>query len=877
MAAASRATREQRRQLEEFVRAREEAERATEAARKTVRRTRAAALVFFVLLAAAIAGPFIASRRATIGAKRIEADSAFHLALQKLASEEPAEGLAYLAHVVRNDPHNDAARVLLYEQFLTRSWPVPLRTFGPERRMDAAAFTDDGTRVAFQLGQSIEAWDVAQGQRIGTLAPRFRAESIGFAGDNRTLIIETTHRHTDDPKQVLLWNVQTNQTVTIGDVWSWLGTSVLPIGAVDVSADGKELAVEAPETVVNIIPIGGGTVEKLELSRAARKVRFAPDSRFVIIDSPIFFAIWDRRLKLQQELNWLGDFVTGFSRDGKKVLTTKGGDVTITTLEGGKTSDVQLYHPSPAIQGAFDASGQRIVTIAQDYGVRVWDAEHGKPLYDPLWHYEPVHAALFTGDGARVLTRSARLVRWWDASSGKGLAAPIVEPKSLAAQAIDRGSNLAVISDAARVWTVPTVVLPPAALNTSGDVIELSPDRKTAIVRQFPEFLLVAFDTESGQRLWTAKSEHPIGPPASHPTSPMNVGGDMIDARTGQPLLANGSAGTISEDSSAVAYPKDGPPPTFTVLSMATGKPIGPPIEASAINVRVYLSGGGARLAVNDHGLIKVLDVRSHRLILEVHEEESASVDLSADGQRLVTVSPQQGVRVWDVNGGAAQTIEREGAETWAAFAPDGRRLAVMTDDDVALCDAESLRCRPETLAHANVKTVEFSADGARVMTASEHEIRVWDVATGRPLSPALPLQIAPDAGQPFGLARDGSAVLGVSDRFYRVPLPLKVSDDDAERLADLAEALSGVRVVRLGKTERIHGRQKLDDLAKRCGSISGLACDVVRWMRTPQAQRTISPVSKMKIGDYVKMTLRPDNEEHLRALFPNEPALAGH
>jgi hypothetical protein len=358
----------------------------------------------------------------------------------------------------------------------------------------------------------------------------------------------------------------------------------------------------------------------------------------------------------------------------------------------------------------------------------------------------------------------------------------------------------------------------------------------------------------------------------------MSVSGEMmIDARTGQPLLANGRAGTISEDSSAVAYPKDGPPPTFTVLSMATGKPIGPPIEASATKLRVCLSRDGQRLAVNDVGQITVWDVRSHRRLLQVHEEEGASVDLSVDGQRLVTVSPQQGVRVWDVNGGAARTIEREGAEKWAAFAPDGRWLAVMTDDDVAICDAETLRCRPETLQHANVKTVEFSADGARMMTASDHDIHVWDVATGRPLSPALPLRVVPTgAGQPIGLARDGSAVLGMTDgRLYRVPLPLKVSDDVAERLADLAEAISGVRVVRLGLTERIHGRQKLDDLAKRCGNVSGLACDVVRWMHTQQAQRTISPVSKMKIADYVKMTLSPNTEEHLRALFPNEPALA--
>ena len=56
--------------------------------------------------------------------------------------------------------------------------------------------------------------------------------------------------------------------------------------------------------------------------------------------------------------------------------------------------------------------------------------------------------------------------------------------------------------------------------------------------------------------------------------------------------------------------------------------------------------------------------------------------------------------------------------------------------------------------------------------------------------------------------------------------------------------------------------------------AVDATACDVVRWMRMPQTQRTISPVSKMKIGDYVKLTLLPQTEQHLRALFPNEPAL---
>ena len=76
----------------------------------------------------------------------------------------------------------------------------------------------------------------------------------------------------------------------------------------------------------------------------------------------------------------------------------------------------------------------------------------------------------------------------------------------------------------------------------------------------------------------------------------------------------------------------------------------------------------------------------------------------------------------------------------------------------------------------------------------------------------------------------------------YRLPLPLALPDDEAERLADLGEAVAGLRVTRLGTAERLDGYQKLQELARGCGSTSGIACDVVRWMRTPQTQRSRRP-----------------------------------
>src|SRR5262249_22897237 len=91
------------------------ARRRRDARRRAVRRSRAATLVFLVLSVAAITGPFVASRCATIGARKVEADSAFRLALQELDTDQAAEGLAYLARVVETDSSNSAARILLYE------------------------------------------------------------------------------------------------------------------------------------------------------------------------------------------------------------------------------------------------------------------------------------------------------------------------------------------------------------------------------------------------------------------------------------------------------------------------------------------------------------------------------------------------------------------------------------------------------------------------------------------------------------------------------------------------------------------------------------------------------------------------------------------
>ena len=74
---------------------------------------------------------------------------------------------------------------------------------------------------------------------------------------------------------------------------------------------------------------------------------------------------------------------------------------------------------------SFSPDGRRIVTASDDKTARVWDAESGKPVGEPMRHEDAVRAASFSPDGRRIVTASEdKTARVWDAESGK----PVGEP-----------------------------------------------------------------------------------------------------------------------------------------------------------------------------------------------------------------------------------------------------------------------------------------------------------------------------------------------------------------------------------------------------------------------------------------------------------------
>jgi WD40 repeat protein len=841
-------------------------------------------LVFFVLLAAAVTGPFIAARWTARGAKKIEADFFYQLALQKLSSEEPSsEGLAYLARTIRLDRGNAAARTLLYEQLVTQPWPVPIRTFGPDGHIASAAFSGDGARVAFRVGQTIEMWDVVKGQRIGKLNAGFEPASIEFGRDGWTLMLDS---YSSGPaNQPVLWNPGMGRPVTFEDVRR-LGCAHPQV--FDVSANGSELALGCDGRLTIASLRKERPMEILPALGPRRGSGFAPDSRFIVFVYSFFaVVILDRQRPEDATTRHDSQSLTAvdFSRDSKRVVITHRRDnsVEVRDLESWRTIGRAFNNQSPPRSAIFDRTGSVLMTTADDDGIRLWNVEEGRMLFDPLRH-PPLRDAGFSPDGVRMFTASDRTARWWNARDGARLGLPVVQPIMLAAH-LDPLGNIVSVSTAASVWQLAPPVLPPALAEIVGkEKIDFSDDRTTAVV-QDRQNRMAAFDAASGKRRWTAPAGSNILAFDSHAARAMILDADgvlsLVDTRTWKCLwrrTGHASSQTkcsFSGDGSVVILAEDirhTGKPSRMLLAAATGAALFPPIEGVD---QVWINRDGSLMAHRFGTKVTVWDVSRRQLVLKIGVSEGAEVGFSPDARRLA-VKSSSALDVWDIRAGTRRTAKLQKGESLVAaalFSPDGRYLAVLYKNGVALCNPQTLDCTEEMLPHPGVFGAEFSSDGRRLVTATHNDVRVWDVATKRPLTLPLPWD-----GKFTGVSPDGTTLFGtMNGELYRVPLPL-IEDADTERLAGLGEAIAGYRVDRLGVTEPVDGIKALVDLERRCRDVRGPTCQVVRWLRTAEEKRTIAPDSSLSVAEYVKRRRIVDDSSEewwrLKLLFPNDPAM---
>ncbi|KAI0850603.1 quinon protein alcohol dehydrogenase-like superfamily [Daldinia vernicosa] len=153
--------------------------------------------------------------------------------------------------------------------------------------------------------------------------------------------------------------------------------------------------------------------------------------------------------------------------------------------------------------------------------------------------------------------------------------------------------------------------------------------------------------------------------------------------------------------------------------------------------VSVAFSSDGNRLVSGSwDNTVKVWDVETGACIMTLrgHQRNINSVAFSPDGSRIASGSSDNTVRIWDSTMGTCLTILNH--EHWVAsvaFSPDGIRLASGSwDGHVKIWGFETGSPLAAFEGHSNlINPVSFSPDGCRLASGSEDgTVKIWDVAT---------------------------------------------------------------------------------------------------------------------------------------------------
>jgi WD40 repeat protein len=131
------------------------------------------------------------------------------------------------------------------------------------------------------------------------------------------------------------------------------------------------------------------------------------------------------------------------------------------------------------------------------------------------------------------------------------------------------------------------------------------------------------------------------------------------------------------------------------------------------------------------------LPLGGSHLVLGGHSDTVHDVDVSADGENLVSGSRDSTVRLWDTRTGAEKFVFKASAQVMAvAISADGRLVAAAPAGSkvVPLWDAASGKLIRELGPHDNdIQCVAFSPDGRYLAAGSDQTtVAIWHVESGR-------------------------------------------------------------------------------------------------------------------------------------------------
>jgi WD40 repeat protein len=281
------------------------------------------------------------------------------------------------------------------------------------------AFSSDGRLLAattpFAQNPSVTVYDAATMQQLSAYSGK--VWRLNFSPDGRLLAVP------DD-----------RGTIQVYDIYSGKQTKVLrkhtsEVDSIEFSPDGRYLASAGEDKMALLWDLSTGMPGTLAGNSAAvTAITFSPDSRLVATGTP-----GDQAVRLYEtatrHLRWSRQTPFGynclrFSPDGKLLLSGEiGGPLSLWSVGDGALVSQLVGHSSFVYDAAFSPDGLRLVTVAEDGTIRLWDLPRRHEMFKlvNLTSSDEGTANLFESvtfspDGLRLVTAGDQEIRFWDAA-----------------------------------------------------------------------------------------------------------------------------------------------------------------------------------------------------------------------------------------------------------------------------------------------------------------------------------------------------------------------------------------------------------------------------------------------------------------------------
>ncbi len=573
----------------------------------------------------------------------------------------------------------------LYNQTKISIWESPKQP-NPVVQAD---ISHDGRFVAIASGvwgqddkPSIEVWDIETNELKWTLEghPPSEVCDVRFSPDSSYLLSAATVWQSSGVKGgTKLWDMASGQvrlhlsssnayvarfsrdgkTVFVGENEGWVKQYSVETGAeiqkyvcadfgrmildLDFNPDGSKLLVAARDQRVTLWDtVSGQLLQKVSFTGDPRKLCWSPDGRTISLSHysglRSIFGVQDGRLKLREEVKE-GAIVYGdFTPDGSQFVSSVFGD----SIRVSDSLTGHLHYSLPAHNGhtkciGFDASGQRMVTGGGDNRVRVWDLvkDQQQPSRSVVW------GAVVSAIAFHPSTDEMAFALQKHPNKKHSIEIRDVHSHRLKRELIGHSS-----------W--PTCV---AYSSNGSQLISGSLDKTVRI-----------WDASTGTELSVFdKHRRPLAEvaflPNTQSAASIDIDGNVMVWSIGDHSIER-SWQTDAKEPSVAFHPKQ---PWLAIASKGRGVVIWDVLQgekrgalpASVEASKVRFSPGGDRLAtVADNTITQIW--RTEDLLtgkppsplseLHGHSDTVSSISFSPDGRRLVSLSRDESVRLFDVD-----------------------------------------------------------------------------------------------------------------------------------------------------------------------------------------------------------------------------------